>query len=116
MSAHTKQRSGLRRVSANTKRRSGLRRRLHGSSLELKRRGYEQRRCGARLQRSRHHHCTCDARCNLQILWNVLYKRRKRCERQRRESERRKQMPRLWLSAGFGDNASNADGVGDAKW
>ena len=77
VSAHTERLSDLRRVSAHTERRSDLRRRLLGSSLELKRRGYEQRRCGARLLRSRHHHCTCDARCSLQILWSVLYKRRK---------------------------------------
>ena len=68
VSAHTERRSDLRRVSAHTERRSDLRRMLLGSSLELKRRGYEQRRCGARLRRSRHHQCTCDARCSLQIL------------------------------------------------
>ena len=92
VSAHTELRSELKRLSAHTERRSDLRRRLHGSSLELKRRGYEQRRCGARLQRSWHRHRTFDARCSLQILWSVLYKRR----RQRGESERREQEPRLW--------------------
>ena len=96
LSAHTKRRFDLRRVIAHTYRRSDFRSRLHGSSLELKRRGYEQRRFDARLQRSRHHHCTCDARCSLQILWSVLYKRRKRRSRQLGESERREQEPRLW--------------------
>ena len=96
VSAYTKRRSDLRRVSAHTKRRSDLRRRLRASSLKLKRRGYEQRRCGARLLRSRQHHSTCDARCSLQILWSVLYKRRKRRSRQRWESEGREQEPRLW--------------------
>ena len=109
VSAHTERRSGLRRVIAYTERRSclrcvsaptelrsGLRRRLHGTSFDLKLRGYEQHRFGARLQCSRHHHCTCDARCSLQILWSVLYKGRKRRSRQREESERRDQEPRLW--------------------
>ena len=77
LSANTKRRSGLRKFSANTKRRpdlrgmsacelrSDVRCRLHGSSLKLKRRGSVQRRCGARLQRSRHSHSTRDARCAL---------------------------------------------------
>ena len=44
VNSHTERRSDLRRVSAHTERRSDLRRRLLGSSLELNRRGYEQRR------------------------------------------------------------------------
>ena len=64
VSAQTELRSGVRRVSAYELR-SDLRRRMHGTSLELKRRGYVQCRCGARLQRSRHHHSTRDARCAL---------------------------------------------------
>ena len=55
VSAHTERRSHLRRVSAHTERRFDLRRRLHGSSLKLKRSKYEQRWCSARLLRSRHH-------------------------------------------------------------
>ena len=64
LSAHTERRSGLRKVSV-CELRSDLRCRLHGSSLGLKRRGCVQRRCGARWQRSRHHHSTRDARCAL---------------------------------------------------
>ena len=99
LSAYTERHSDLRRVSAHTERRFDLRRRLLGSSLEWKRRGYEQRRCGASLRRTRHYNCTCDTRCSLQILWSLLNKRRKRRrqrERQRQESERLKKEPRLW--------------------
>ena len=65
LSAHCELRSDLRELSAHNVRRSDLKCILHGSSLGQRRRGCVQRRCGARLQRSRNNHSTRDARCAL---------------------------------------------------
>ena len=46
---------------------------------------------------------------------DVVLMRRKQCDRQRGISERLEQIPDCGLSAGFDDNAGNADGAGDAR-